>query len=187
MKVFYIPDGHRRYADKSGCSLSDAYWKGYEVLINEVIEPLLRADVTHLDVFLLSNLNLTRRDPEELNILLRDGDMLLSRLIDHSRSFASVRTLGNYLPHNVDIRTVPDRVLTLILGCTTGDEIGCSEVDVFLRSGGEIRLSGAPRSIIGNYTQFYGIDKLHPDLLNRDIETCLSHFRSRYMRELQQS
>ena len=183
MKMFYIPDGHRRYADQTGCSLAESYRIGYRVLVEELIQPAFADGVERLDVFLLSNLNLQRRDREELELLLRVGEPMLWELVEHCRKLASIRTLGSYLKRNIDVVTVPERQLNLVLGCTTADDIGLSEVDVFLRTGGEIRLSGAPRTVIGDYTQFYGIPALHPELRYSDIAKCLQHYRTRYMRE----
>ncbi|MBL8214798.1 MAG: undecaprenyl diphosphate synthase family protein [Bryobacterales bacterium] len=184
MKIFYIPDGHRRYADRSGCSLLDAYWLGYRVLLTELIEPVLALPyVDRLDVFLLSNLNLERRDRGDLDVLLRDGEQMLQQLLERCKGLASIRTQGTYLPKNLEIPGPAGKQLNLVLGCKTQDDIGCEEVDVFLRTGGEIRLSGAPRSLIGNYTQFYGIEALHPDLKFGQVQACLEHYRNRYMRE----
>jgi undecaprenyl pyrophosphate synthase len=188
MKIFYIPDGHRRYADRQGCSLVESYRLGYQKLVEELIEPALALPyVSQLDVFLLSNLNLQRRDQGELEILLRHGEPMLWELVEHCRPLASIRTLGTYLAKNFDLAGPPDKQLNLVLGCTTEDDIGLGEVDVFIRTGGEIRLSGAPRTIIGNYTQFYGIPELHPDLKFEQILGCLNHYRTRYMREAQQT
>jgi undecaprenyl pyrophosphate synthase len=184
MKLFYIPDGHRRYMDREGCSLSEAYRVGYAVLVDEIIRPLFTTpDVARLDIFLLSSLNLQRRDSEDLRLLLELGEELLPALIAECGRIASVRTLGNYFANNIRIDSVPGRQINLILGSRTSDQINCSEVDIFIRSGGELRLSGAPRSIIGDYTQFYRIDKLHPDLRFHDIRRCLDEYQQRYMRE----
>jgi len=186
MRVFYIPDGHRRYADKVGCSLAEAYRIGYRVLIEELIEPLFaRPDVLSLDIFLLSNLNLRRRQADDLETLLREGEPLLKELIDHAQQIASVRTVGSYLSHNIYCKTASSRLLTLVLGCSTDDDVGCGEVDVFLRTGGELRLSGAPRTIIGNYTQLYAIEALHPELRYAQVEQCVNQYQRRYMREHQ--
>lgn len=188
MKLFYIPDGHRRYADREGCTLAEAYHIGYRVLLDEIIRPLFREQlVTRLDIFLLSNLNLDRRDSEELKTLLETGEKFLINLIDESRSIASINTLGSYLGKNLHIESIPDRELNLILGSRTADDIGCTEVDLFLRSGGELRLSGAPRTLIGDYTQFYAIDKLHPELTFDDIYSCVRAYHDRYMRETSES
>ena len=40
MRLFYIPDGHRRYADREHQSLITAYRTGFKVLVEEIIEPL---------------------------------------------------------------------------------------------------------------------------------------------------
>ncbi|MGH3601476.1 MAG: hypothetical protein ACRDQH_14580, partial [Pseudonocardiaceae bacterium] len=185
MKLFYIPDGHRRYADRVGCSLVAAYQLGYTVLVNELIDPLLAvSEIEGLDIFLLSNLNLRRRDDRDLEILRQKGEPLLWDLIEHCRALASVRTVGSYLGRNVALAGESSKLVTLVLGCTTGDDVGCGEVDLFLRSGGELRLSGAPRTIIGDYTQLYAIEALHPDLRFEDVQKILDRYRHRYMREV---
>jgi undecaprenyl pyrophosphate synthase len=153
------------------------------VLVEELIEPAFADGVERLDIFLLSNLNLQRREREELDLLLQVGEPMLWELVERCKSLTSIRTMGSYLKTNIELKTVPQRQLNLVLGCTTADDIGCSEVDVFIRTGGEIRLSGAPRTIIGDYTQLYGIAALHPELRNSDIAKCLEHYRSHRMRE----
>jgi undecaprenyl pyrophosphate synthase len=185
MRMFYIPDGHRRYADRTGCSLVESYRLGYQVLVNELVLPVFeRTEVTDLDIFLLSNLNLDRREHNDLDVLLDEGKDLLSSLIDDCRSLASVRTVGSYLPHNLDIPGPSGRTITLVIGCKTADDVGCPEVDIFLRTGGELRLSGAPRTIVGDYTQFYAMDELHPELRFHHVEQCLDRYQARYMREV---
>lgn len=183
MRIFYIPDGHRRYAEAAGCTLVEAYERGYDVLLDEIIVPLFTTEgVENLDIFLLSSLNLRRRDVGELDALIQYGTPMLHRLIEASVPFASVRTVGTYLPKNIEARGGSDHALTLVLGSTVDDDIGCPEADLFIRSGGEIRLSGAPRTIVGNYTQFYGLPQLHPELRFADIRQCVSSYRQRYMR-----
>jgi undecaprenyl pyrophosphate synthase len=187
MRMFYIPDGHRRYADKMECSLVESYRLGYRVLVDELIVPLFqRTEVTDLDIFLLSNLNLDRREHGDLHVLLQEGKELLTALINDCRSLASVRTVGSYFPQNLHIPGPAGRTITLVIGCKTADDVGCPEVDVFLRTGGELRLSGAPRTIVGDYTQFYAIDELHPELRFAQVESCLDRYRTRYMREVSQ-
>ncbi|MBL9005124.1 MAG: undecaprenyl diphosphate synthase family protein [Myxococcales bacterium] len=184
MKIFYIPDGHRRYADREGISLAQAYAIGYRVLVQEIIEPLFAIpEITHLDIFLLSSLNLKRRQSDDLDVLLHQGEPMLWALIEHCQSMASVRTLGSYLPKNIQRNTVPGKYLTLLLGSSSEENPGCEVTDLFLRSGGELRLSGAPHAVLGNYTQLYAIDALHPDLRFADVEACLSRYSGRYMRE----
>jgi undecaprenyl pyrophosphate synthase len=184
MRMFYIPDGHRRYADKTGCSLVESYRLGYRVLVDELIRPLFNhTEVKDLDIFLLSNLNLDRRESGDLHVLLEEGKELLSALIDDCRDLASVRTVGSYFPQNLHVKGAAGRMITLVIGCKTADDVGCPEVDIFLRTGGELRMSGAPRSIIGDYTQLYAIDELHPELRFHHVAECLDRYRARYMRE----
>ena len=183
MRLFYIPDGHRRYAEAVGCTLVEAYELGYDVLLNEIIVPLFTTeDVTDLDVFLLSSLNLRRRESGELDALIQHGTPMLRRLIDECAPFASVRTVGTYLPKNIEAPGAAGRRLTLVVGSTVDDDVDCPEADLFVRSGGEIRLSGAPRSLVGNYTQFYGLPQLHPELKFADVRQCVTSYRQRYMR-----
>src|SRR5690349_6860324 len=137
MRIFYIPDGHRRYADRMDCSLAESYRKGYEVLVTELIDPLFGlTTVTGLDIFLISNLNMDRRDSEDLDILRRHGEPMLHELIDRYTGRAAIRTVGTYLDKNIELPSDSDKLLTLVLGCRTADDIGCPEVDVFLRTGG---------------------------------------------------
>ncbi len=183
MRLFYIPDGHRRYAEAAGCSLVKAYEIGYDVLLHEVIVPLFDEGVEYVDIFLLSSLNLRRRETSELDALIEHGTPMLHRLIDECRPLASIRTVGTFLPKNIEIpNPSTDRELTLVVGSVVDDDIGCQEADLFVRSGGEIRLSGAPRTIVGNYTQFYGLPQLHPELTFADVKQCLDSYRQRYMR-----
>lgn len=183
LKLFYIPDGHRRFAEKRGCSLQEAYTEGFRVLADEILDPLFELnEVAAVDVFCLSNLNLRRRLPPELETFLEEGATALERLCNRCKTYASVRTVGSFLQRNIEIQGASDRLVTFVIGSSIEDDLGCGPVDLFMRSGGELRLSGAPRSIIGSYTQFYSIRKLHPEVRFSDVERCLLEFRERYFR-----
>ena len=186
MRFFYIPDGHRRYADRERRSLVHAYRAGYAVLVEELILPLFEeTEVDTLGIFLLSTLNLERRERGELETLLHEGETLLHALVEQCRPHAHVRSHGSYLGENIDLAppAPTGKRLDLFVGSRCEDPAPCGEVDVFLRSGGEMRLSGAPRALIGPYTQLYAMDALHPDLRFGMVAELLERYRSRYMRE----
>jgi undecaprenyl pyrophosphate synthase len=184
--IFYTPDGHRRYADRVGCDLVKAYQIGYEVLLDEIVRPVLaRNDVATVSIFLLSQLNIQRRADGDLKALLEEGEKLLSALTDAVLPMASVRTFGAYMKQNILLRSDSPKQLNLFIGSRVDDRPECGEVDVFFRSGGELRLSGAPRSLLGNYTQLYAIDTLHPDLRYGEVDSLLARHGSRYMREFE--
>src|SRR5438093_8901036 len=104
MKILYIPDGHRRYADREKCSLAQAYRDGFRALVEEFIHPLFsRGDVDGIAVFLLSNLNLVRRTPSDLKTLLEQGSGLLDDLVARFTPVAHIRSHGSYLHRNIDL------------------------------------------------------------------------------------
>jgi undecaprenyl pyrophosphate synthase len=184
ISMFYIPDGHRRFAQQKNISLLDAYVLGYEVLLDQIIRPAIRSAHFHrLDIFLLSNLNLKRRDTADLNDLLKIGHVLLEKLVDETLPIAAVSTYGTYLSHNIKSSNSTLPLVNFYLGTSVDYNPGLEKVDIFIRSGGEMRLSGAPLSLIGDYTQFYSIEKLHPELTYQDIYSCYSRFCDRYMKE----
>ena len=182
MHVFYIPDGHRRFAELRGRELSDAYALGIEVLWTEVVNPLLsNTPVSSIDVFCLSNQNMRRRDRSELQTFLARGEEMLEPFISLCTSIARVETLGDYLKKNVVLNPDAPKTLRLLIGSGI-DDVEVSTADIFIRSGGELRLSGAPRALIGNYTQFYCIDELHPEVKFASFEAILSRYQNRYVR-----
>jgi len=182
--VYYIPDGHRRYASRKRCSLGVAYQLGAKVLVDEVILPLLQSkDVASLTVFCLSNVNLSVRENAELKSFIDVGHDILKLLIKRCQKFASVRTVGSYLKTNIYItcaKTNPAFRLTLIIGSTIDDDLGLAPVDIFIRSGGGLRLSGTPRQLIGDYTEFYKIKNLHPTVKSAAILDCIRQYKCRY-------
>jgi len=184
MKVFYIPDGHRRFADQTDMDLVKSYELGFEVLVDEIIEPIFKYEpVDTLGIFLLSQLNLKRRHPDELNQLLSVGEQLLEKLVDRCSALASIKSHGTFLNENIETSHGSQKQLHLFIGSGIDDHSPIGEVDVFFRSGGEMRLSGAPRALIGSYTQLYVLDKLHPALTYTDINHILEQYQIRYMRE----
>lgn len=183
MDIFYIPDGHRRYAVANGLSMQEAYTIGNRVLIDEVLIPLLsREDVLNVSVLCLSRVNLRRRAEHELNSFLSVSGRMLDDVISRCSSYACIRTVGQYLESNLNVQTGSSKLLTLLIGTATEDSFDATPVDLFMRSGGELRLSGAPRAVLGSDTQLYAVQKLHPEIERADITSVLARYISRYVR-----
>ncbi|NKL25416.1 hypothetical protein GFL92_01095 [Rhizobium leguminosarum bv. viciae] len=183
MNLFYIPDGHRRYAAQTRCTLEESYREGFRVLRDEILDPLFNLpEIEEVGIFCLSNLNLDRREPNELSAFLETGQEELSKLAEHCKGYASVRTVGTYFAKNLLISSSVGRTITFYVGTSIDDNIDCNHVDLFLRSGGQMRLSGAPRQLIGSYTELISIEKLHPELRFSDISDCFARFDQRYFR-----
>lgn len=184
MKIFYIPDGHRRFANREHISLVQSYEAGYRVLIDEIIHPLFaHTGVDHIGVFLLSALNLRRRESADLRQLLHSLDRLVPALERDLSKVCQVRIFDRRLKGSFQNHTVTGPILDLFLGSDIDDDIEMGEVDLFLRSGGGLRLSGAPKKLLGSYTELYSLEKLHPDLKAYDILNVVNKYRNRYMAE----
>lgn len=182
-RVFYIPDGHRRFAKAEGISLSQAYHMGYRVLIDEVIEPMFSTfEVGYLGVFLLSGLNLRRRNDFELNELLANLEVLIPLLQHELRHRCRVRVIDRRQAAQIfPCHEAP--LLDLFLASETEDPLPVGPMDLFFRTGGGLRLSGAPRALLGPYTELFSVEKLHPQLKCNDIDEIFNRYRTRYMAE----
>lgn len=184
MKIFYIPDGHRRYAAREGISLAKAYSVGYRVLIDEVIYPLAtKIGATNIGVFLLSSLNMQRRESTDLEELLKSLDELIPALQRETEGLCRTRIFGRQVFHQIDTTSSSLPTLDLFVGSGIEDPSPIGEVDLFLRSGGGLRLSGAPRALIGSYTELQMLQPLHPDLKRVDTLDAVQRYRDRYMAE----
>lgn len=184
MKVFYIPDGHRRYAEREGMSLTSAYEIGYRVLIDEIIYPLVTdVEATDIGVFLLSSLNIKRRAKPDLTELLDTLDRLIPRLRKEVEGLCSVCVFGRRGKYEMGGRAYFLPTLSLFVESDTDDPSPMGEVNLFIRSGGAMRLSGAPRSLIGPYTEMLPLESLHPDLRRSQILAAVMKYQQRYMAE----
>jgi len=85
MQIFYIPDGHRRYAVRTKTELSAVYELGFRTLRDEIVPPIC-ADmrIERLCVFLLSRLNLQRRSTDDLKELLAALEKFTPMMVDES-------------------------------------------------------------------------------------------------------
>jgi undecaprenyl pyrophosphate synthase len=186
MHFFYIPDGHRRYSEQNSLSLRQGYERGYLVLRDEVLFPLCEnPNISRVGVFLLSKLNLQKRTSEDLAALLMAVQEFVPRLCQDLERRCLIRVFGNHSVKQSINRTETSTgiIVDLYVGSDTDDPVLDGPADLLARSGGTLRLSGAPRALIGPYTEFFGLQKFHPDVKACDIEQIVSAFVQRYRAE----
>ena len=185
MHIFYIPDGHRRYAKREKLSLEQVYEQGYRVLRDEVVGPLCKdPSISRIGVFLLSKLNLQKRSKDDLSTLLKAVERLTPRLCQDLKQLCVIRVVGGYYPCQATDAIAPTTgpIVELYIGSDTDDAVE-GPTDLLVRSGGTLRLSGAPRALIGPYTEFQSLAKLHPEVRACDIRAIVSEFVQRYSLE----
>ena len=184
LSIFYTPDGHRRFATEEGISISDSYKAGVAVLLEEMIQPIIREySIDHLDIFCLSNRNLINRDADELGDWLTVAKELLQDIVTRCLTFANVSTVGSYLPENINIIQSPYLpTVRFFIGNSTDDTQDITPVDLFIRSGGQMRLSGAPRALLGDDTEIFSISTLHPRIRFPEVQSVINSYFSRYIR-----
>lgn len=184
LSIFYTPDGHRRFAESEGISLTSAYKIGVEVLVREIIEPVIREhEIDILDIFCLSNRNLHIREESELTDWLSIGQKMLGEVVETCSHFANVKTVGSYFPENLNVETsLSAPTVRFFIGTSIEDKDGILPVDIFIRSGGELRLSGAPRALLGDDTELYSIPTLHPCIRYEEIHDVICSYKTRYIR-----
>lgn len=184
LSIFYTPDGHRRFASEEGISIPASYKAGVAVLVEEIIEPTISEyRIDRLDIFCLSNRNLINREASELGDWLTVGMELLNQVVEHCSTFANIATIGSYLPKNLSVTHSPDApTVRFFIGNSIEDTEDIRPVDIFIRSGGQMRLSGAPRALLGDDTEICSIPTLHPRIKFRDMCAVIDAYRARYIR-----
>lgn len=184
LSIFYTPDGHRRFAEAEGVSLVSAYRTGVEVLVREFIVPIIDSyDIESIDIFCLSRRNLLIRKENELADWLRVGREMLDEVVETCSSFANIRTVGDFLPKNLRVdRAIDAPTVRFFIGSSIEDTDEIFPVDLFIRSGGGLRLSGAPRALLGDDTEILSIATLHPYVRFNDVREVIHAYESRYLR-----
>lgn len=184
LSIFYTPDGHRRFASEEGISISAAYKAGVAALVDEIIEPTINEySIDRLDIFCLSNRNLINREAGELDDWLTVGMELLDQVVEHCSTFANIATVGSYLPNNLSLIRSPDApTVRFFIGNSIEDTEDIRPVDIFIRSGGQMRLSGAPRALLGDDTEICSIPTLHPRIKFREMRAVIDAYHARYIR-----
>lgn len=184
LSIFYTPDGHRRFASEEGISIPEAYKAGIAVLMDEIIEPTINEfSINRLDIFCLSNRNLINREAGELDDWLLVGKDLLDQVVERCSRFANVKTIGNYLQKNINsVRSPEAPTIRFFIGNSIEDTEDIDPVDIFIRSGGQLRLSGAPRALLGDDTEIFSIQTLHPRIKFREMCAVIDAYHSRYIR-----
>lgn len=184
LSIFYTPDGHRRFAEEEGISIAASYRTGIHTLIEEIIEPTISCfDVERLDIFCLSSRNLRNRNSGELKEWLSVGLEMLNGVVERCAKFANVKSVGNFLAENIDVVNSPGSpTVRFFIGNSIEDTDDIAPVDLFIRSGGQLRLSGAPRALLGDDTELYSIPTLHPRIEFAEIRRVVDAYRARYVR-----
>ena len=184
LSIFYTPDGHRRFAEEERISIASSYRTGVNVLVEEIIEPTIgRFSIKRMDIFCLSNRNLFNRDTGELDDWLSVGIEMLNGVVERCSRFANVKTVGNFLDKNISVIHSPESpTVRFFIGNSIEDTEDIEPVDLFIRSGGQLRLSGAPRALLGDDTELCSIPTLHPRIRFDEICKVLDVYGSRYFR-----
>lgn len=184
LSIFYTPDGHRRYAEEERISIASSYRVGINVLVEEIIQPTIgRFNIERLDIFCLSNRNLLIRDTGELDDWLSVGMDMLHGVVERCSRFANVKTVGSFLEKNISAIHAPESpTVRFFIGNSIEDTEDITPVDLFIRSGGQLRLSGAPRALLGDDTELCSISTLHPRIRFDEICKVLDAYGSRYIR-----
>lgn len=184
LSIFYTPDGHRRFAEEERISIASSYRTGVNVLVEEIIEPTIgRFSIKRMDIFCLSNRNLFNRDTGELDDWLSVGIEMLNGVVERCSRFANVKTVGNFLDKNISVIHSPESpTVRFFIGNSIDDTEDIEPVDLFIRSGGQLRLSGAPRALLGDNTELCSIPTLHPRIRFDEICKVLDVYGSRYFR-----
>ncbi len=184
LSIFYTPDGHRRFAEEEGISIAASYRRGVHVLVEEIIEPTINMfEIERLDVFCLSNRNLRDRHTGELDDWLSVGLEMLNGVVERCSQFANVKSVGNFLAENIDVLHAPGSpTVRFFVGNAIEDTYDITPVDLFIRSGGQLRLSGAPRALLSDETEMCSVPTLHPRIEFAEIRRVIDAYRARYIR-----
>jgi len=204
-----IPDGIRRWAVQNSVSVEAAYDAVAAALIR-ISDTVFAHDIVHFSVYVLSKNNL-RRQADELDATLRSHIRIFRDvlpLLAH-RWNARVRHVGDptILPADyadalqqvceTKLMKPPSRIIYICAGysldwelserlCASEkrDKSDCvlpADVDLLLRTGGEMRLSGfLPLQL--QYAELFFVDKLFPDLESEDVESVIRAYGRRERR-----
>ena len=202
--VGLIPDGLRRWADAHGATLTDAYLRGAEKVV-EILLALQRNDVQTVSVYNLSRANLARKD-EELNAVYAATIHFFTTLIPahFDPAVCSVRLHGdrNSLPQSYvaaarqvesamtgdafrinilaaydaydELRAAHDRAQRD--GCDINAAFEIGDVDMIIRTTPEPLLSGF-LPMQSQYAQLFFLPTPLNELTAQDIDDVIADYR----------
>jgi len=81
--IFIIPDGHRRYSEKTGVNLGRAYLKAAATLRKCIKWTLLDNEIDEFSFFSFSHSNLMKREKKNLSFIYSAIEDVLQRLIEN--------------------------------------------------------------------------------------------------------
>ena len=199
--VGIIPDGNRRWANKRGISLNEAYRRGLDKLI-QVIDHLFDRNIKYVTVYAMSMDNCKRRGKLELAILRRISRIAFRKVMSNQRirsGEARVTVLGEPGLVGGEIEEMAREVmeksrwgqdynLTILycysgrweierarLGYTPASLIMLPPLDLVIRTGGYPRLSGF-LPLLADYTELYSTTTLWPDITLEEVDRALEWY-----------
>ncbi len=207
MHTLYIPDGHRRYAQKHKISLEEAYAKGGEN-IARIIKWLSKKGVSDISIFILAEHNLNRREEEVLAIakgaryviehyFITDPEImkfkfdvvtteeggLVSKVKAHFLEIAEATKDNDETRVNFLVGYSGETEVTTALESnpqTYRELVGLSRlkpIDIIIRADPIIRLSESPILPIHKNTAFFATRNLNPEVTTKDLKKILEDYR----------
>ena len=193
--VGIIPDGNRRYAKKHGIGLEEAYEKAIKVMEKTIKFFYTRANVKYFIIYGLSSDNFRKRKEEELYPYLRTVLRFYREHKDYNVKFiGNIKELPEWFKRYINTgryRLRFPEIYVLFNYSSKEDIKGCKEkrrllleqvpdVDILIRTS-ERRISGfVPYKL--DYAEFFFIDKLWPEITERDLMEVVVDFLSRERR-----
>lgn len=199
-RILVIPDGHRRYAHKTGISYQDAYHLGALVAAQVASEVAATHLVPHLTLFPLATKNFDDRDQRNLMVIFTAIDDFLDAIAASSqRMRLSVRGSLRRLPTplaerlitmtsaiaeaadgSMDLQLLVDYDGQAEFASMPRDQIFAAlanPYDIVIRTGGAFRLSGAPL-IESSAADMFALPMTFPEFRYKDIVDVVHRFVS---------
>jgi undecaprenyl pyrophosphate synthase len=197
-RILVIPDGHRRYAHKTGIGYKEAYILGAMVAANVACEVASNRLVPHLTFFPLATKNFEERDEETLAFIFTAINTFLDTIARSSADLQlSIRGQLTRLPPSLAnrLRTLcrnptsdgaPHMELQLLidydghreLADMTKNEMNTAlahPFDIVIRTGGAFRLSGAP-VLECSSADMFSLPMTFPEFTFRDLDGVVQNF-----------
>lgn len=199
-KLLIIPDGHRRYAEQNSISYEAAYIQGAERAADLTERCLLNATVSHLSFYPLAAKNFEERNHANLESVFSAMNFFANRLYSFAEELV-IKYRGSLqrLPHATQRcyekllkRSSSSKHGTMILELLI-DYDGVQELftltpeqmqwqiahpyEVIIRTGGALRLSGAP-PLECHGADMFSLPVMFPQLQYEDIVTTIAAYRT---------
>ena len=197
-RILVIPDGHRRYAQKTGLSYRDAYHLGAIVAAKVASEVAAAHLVPHLTLFPLTTKNFDERDRLTLMVIFAAiGDFLDAIVASSQKMRLSVRGSLQRIPRqladrlialanasggigegNVELQLLVDYDGQADLESMTRAQMVAAlaqPYDIVVRTGGAFRLSGAP-ILESSSADMFALPMTFPEFTYEDLVGVVRRF-----------